>query len=434
MKRLLFALAIGCVANLAFAYEFRLQLAVPPNARALSVIGYLFAGDTVIGNCSYDTVSACSGRGCHPVTTHHDNTCTWDLSGSLLSVAPGAPAPQSPLYTSGSEMVYAVSGSSATGRDTRGFGFVDTPASHYTWQTPNGAYDVIPYAPYTLTATLASDGDLDLTFGAASVVAQVSGTITPSPGTATIASNTCTGPLAPGSTCTVTVTYDPTTILCTPSPYGFVYTGVDLSLSTNAPAKPDFTQQYTVTGLPICDDDGPQTWYRDLDGDGYGDASSALSSSDRPGGYVADSTDCDDTDPARFPGDPETCDGKDNDCNGVVDDAAAPAGILTLDFADATLLSWGAVEGATGYDVLAGDLGELRSAGGFASLSLAYCLSRELAATSLSTSGIVPESGSGIWFLMRPTNCGGVGTYDSDGAGQVAPRDQRIAAGAWACP
>jgi hypothetical protein len=262
----------------------------------------------------------------------------------------------------------------------------------------------------------------------------VSGSITPAPGTASIASNTCTGSLAPGSTCSVTVIYDPTTILCTPSPYGFVYTGIDLSLSTNASAQPDFTQQYTVTGMPICDDDVPQTWYRDQDGDGYGDAASALSSSDQPGGYVADSTDCDDMDPARFPGNPEVCDGKDNDCNGIVDDAAVPTGIPTVTFADATLLSWTPVDGATGYDVLAGDLGELTSAGGYASLSLAYCLSSGLAATSISTSDIVPGVGSGAWFLMRPANCGGAGTYDSDGAGQVASRDQQIAATAWACP
>ena len=254
MKRTLFTLALLLVANVASAYEFHLQFSAPSNARGLSIIGYQFAGNTVIGNCSYYTVSACSGRGCHPITTYHYNTCTWDLSGNLLSVAAGAPPAQSPLYTNGTEVVYAVSGSSTSGRDTGGFGFVDTPAAHYTWQTPNGAYAVIPDAPHLVPATLISDGDLALALGAPSVVALVSGTITPSPGTATISDNTCPASLAPGLSCTVTVTYNPTTIACTGSPYGYAYTGIDLALSTNAGTHPDFTQKYTVTGVPICDD------------------------------------------------------------------------------------------------------------------------------------------------------------------------------------
>lgn len=254
MKRAVFTLIFLLVANAASAYEFHLQFPVPSGARGLTVVGYQLAGNTVVGNCSYSTTSACSGRGCHVITTYHYNTCTWDLYGNLLSVAAGAPPAQAPLYTNGTEIVYAVTGSITTGRDSGGFGFVDTPAAHYSWQTPNGAYAVIPYAPYGVSATLVSDGDLAVNFGPASVVAQVSGTITPSPGNASISSNTCTGSLAPLSTCTVTVTYDPTAIACTASPYGYAYTGIDLSLSTNSGTNPDFTQKYTVTGVPICDD------------------------------------------------------------------------------------------------------------------------------------------------------------------------------------
>ena len=254
MKRILFTLIFILTASVASAYEFHLQFSAPSGAQGLTVIGYQFAGNTVVGNCSYYTVSPCSGRGCRRVTTYHYNTCTWDLSGNLLSVAAGAPPAQSPLYTNGTEIVYAVGGSDTTGRDTGGFGFVDSPAAHYSWQTPNGAYYVIPDAPYTVSATLISDGNQALNFGAASVVAQVSGTITPSPGNAFISNNTCTGSLAPGLTCTVTVTYDPTTIACTGSPYGYAYTGIDLSLSTDSGTNTDFTQKYTVTGVPICND------------------------------------------------------------------------------------------------------------------------------------------------------------------------------------
>jgi len=47
---------------------------------------------------------------------------------------------------------------------------------------------------------------------------------------------------------------DPTAITCTASPYGYAYTGIDLAVKTNSVVGKDFTQSYTVTGVPICDD------------------------------------------------------------------------------------------------------------------------------------------------------------------------------------
>src|SRR5260370_20569207 len=146
MKRTLFTLILLCMARVAFAYEYHLQFTPLPGARGLVVAGYRFAGADVVGNCSYDTYSPCSGRGCHSVPTHHYNTCTWDRFGNLLNTTAGTPTVPTPLYTTGTEIVYATYGNITTGRDTMNFGFFSTPSSHYTCQTPNGGYAVIPYA------------------------------------------------------------------------------------------------------------------------------------------------------------------------------------------------------------------------------------------------------------------------------------------------
>ena len=65
------------------------------------------------------------------------------------------------------------------------------------------------------------------------------------------------------------------------------------------------------------------TWYSDADGDGYGDLNMPMNSCIEPAGYVADSTDCDDTSAQAYPDSTnvEVCDGVDNDCDGNTDEA-----------------------------------------------------------------------------------------------------------------
>ena len=63
-----------------------------------------------------------------------------------------------------------------------------------------------------------------------------------------------------------------------------------------------------------------RTWYRDADGDTYGDPSNAADDCDQPWGYVSNDDDCDDGSAWSYPGAAEACDGKDNDCDGQVDE------------------------------------------------------------------------------------------------------------------
>src|SRR6185436_13511599 len=70
------------------------------------------------------------------------------------------------------------------------------------------------------------------------------------------------------------------------------------------------------------------TFYADVDGDGFGNAAmskTACSLAVAGAGYVTDHTDCNDADKNVFPGAPEICgNGKDDNCNGVID-TDAPA-------------------------------------------------------------------------------------------------------------
>jgi N-acetylneuraminic acid mutarotase len=143
--------------------------------------------------------------------------------------------------------------------------------------------------------------------------------------------------------------------------------------------------------------------------------------------------DCNDADAGIRPGAIEVCDGLDNDCSGVVDDVAIPSGtpLLSVDATPAgdTLLSWSPVGGATSYDSARGDLTILVSSGGDFSAATRACLLNNFAGVSYEVADM-PSAGTGFWYLIRAVNCGGPGTYDSDGSGQVGRRDT----GLTACP
>ncbi len=78
----------------------------------------------------------------------------------------------------------------------------------------------------------------------------------------------------------------------------------------------------------IDEDDAADTstWYADADSDGYGDSATTAQTCEAPSGYVADDTDCDDSDADVNPGETEVCNEVDDDCDGTTDeDDAADA-------------------------------------------------------------------------------------------------------------
>jgi hypothetical protein len=88
-----------------------------------------------------------------------------------------------------------------------------------------------------------------------------------------------------------------------------------------------------TNGCEVSVDDPNKLYYRDIDGDGFGDPNDvqfACGADVAPNGYVHNSLDCDDSSSAAHggPNAPvEICDGLDNDCDGQVDEALAQVGV-----------------------------------------------------------------------------------------------------------
>jgi hypothetical protein len=96
-----------------------------------------------------------------------------------------------------------------------------------------------------------------------------------------------------------------------------VFTGTEMIVWGGMPG--------TATGAGYCACPAGRLFYRDADGDGFGDPAVSSSSCDgvAPLGYVADYTDCNDAVGSAHPGAPEVVNGIDDDCDGLVDESAS---------------------------------------------------------------------------------------------------------------
>ena len=153
----------------------------------------------------------------------------------------------------------------------------------------------------------------------------------------------------------ITSTASGTTVACD-APTGMVADTTDCD-DLNAYVNPAATEicdggvDNDCDGLD--DDDDPSvsdrsTWFADDDGDSYGGSSSA-EACDAPSGYVADSTDCDDSDATVNPGATEVCDSAnlDEDCDGKADDADSAASGKSTAYRDADGDTYGNSSSAT---------------------------------------------------------------------------------------
>ncbi len=108
---------------------------------------------------------------------------------------------------------------------------------------------------------------------------------------------------------------------------------------------------------------------------------------------------------------------------------------MALTFADKATLAWPRNPGAVGYDIVSGNLSQLRAGGGNFASAVTACVARNTPGSTASV-GSIPGIGNGFFYLLRYRRPGGPASYDEfpDWMGnQVGKRDAEVAASAGSC-
>jgi hypothetical protein len=203
--------------------------------------------------------------------------------------------------------------------------------------------------------------------------------------------------------------------------------GVSSSVSAGDGAIRGSAYFLSFTGFWNWQDGG--TYYGDVPRDLALDLD-AVCEPDGDGDLSPTGTDCDDTNPNRFPGNTEWCDGIDNDCDGIADTGAPPTHSPKL-LMTRTQLSWTSVPGDVAYDIVRGELSVLRSSGG--DFATGVCNDNDVVGTTYEIGQGTPH-GLGIWYLIRASSACGGGSYDDLSPSQAGDRDAEIIAGGNSCP
>ncbi len=116
-------------------------------------------------------------------------------------------------------------------------------------------------------------------------------------------------------------------------PVGYVSNSTDCNDSNAAISPADTEVCNTIDD--DCDgsiDEGvTTTFYRDLDNDGFGNSAVTIQACSVPVGYVANSTDCNDSNAEISPADAEVCNTIDDDCDGSIDEGVTTTFYRDLD-------------------------------------------------------------------------------------------------------